>query len=68
MAATHSWPVSRHQNRQPVRTTVYGGTTTTEPCSVEPDTGVETVIYSFKGGTDGTNPYSSVVARVHDFR
>ena|SRR5882672_104030 len=43
-------------------TTVYGGTTNNGTVFLlNPSTGVETVIYSFKGGTDGTNPYSSVV-------
>ncbi len=43
-------------------TTVYGGTTNNGTVFVlNPSTGVETVIYSFKGGTDGANPYSSVV-------
>ncbi|HWZ83684.1 MAG TPA: choice-of-anchor tandem repeat GloVer-containing protein [Terriglobales bacterium] len=43
-------------------TTVYGGATNTGTVFVlNPSTGVETVIYSFKGGLDGANPYSSVV-------
>jgi uncharacterized repeat protein (TIGR03803 family) len=43
-------------------TTVYGGATNTGTVFVlSPSTGVETVIYSFKGGLDGANPYSSVV-------
>ena len=43
-------------------TTVYGGTANSGTVFVlNPDTGVETVIYSFKGGIDGANPYSSVV-------
>ena len=44
-------------------TTVYGGTTNNGTVFVfNPATGVETVLYSFKGAvTDGANPYSSVV-------
>jgi uncharacterized repeat protein (TIGR03803 family) len=43
-------------------TTVFGGTTNHGTVFVlNPTTGVETVLYSFKGGTDGANPYSSVV-------
>jgi len=44
-------------------TTVYGGATNNGTVFVfNPATGIETVLYSFKGGaTDGANPYSSVV-------
>lgn len=43
-------------------TTVYGGTTNNGTVFVlNPSTGVESVIYSFKGGTDGFNPYSGLV-------
>jgi len=44
-------------------TTVYGGATNNGTVFVvNPTTGTETVLYSFKGGvTDGANPYSSVV-------
>jgi uncharacterized repeat protein (TIGR03803 family) len=43
-------------------TTVTGGTTDNGTVFVlNPSTGVETVLYSFQGGTDGANPYSSVV-------
>jgi uncharacterized repeat protein (TIGR03803 family) len=43
-------------------TTVYGGTTNNGTVFVlNPGTGTETVIYSFKGGTDGANPYSRVL-------
>jgi len=43
-------------------TTVYGGQANTGTVFVvDPATGAETVLYSFKGGLDGANPYSSVV-------
>lgn len=43
-------------------TTVYGGSTNNGTVfMVNPATGAENVLYSFKGGTDGANPYSSVV-------
>lgn len=43
-------------------TTVYGGTTNNGTVfMLNPSTGIETVLYSFKGGLDGFNPYSSVV-------
>jgi len=43
-------------------TTVYGGATNNGTVFVlNPTTGTETVLYSFKGGQDGANPYSSVV-------
>jgi uncharacterized repeat protein (TIGR03803 family) len=43
-------------------TTIYGGTTNSGTVFVvNPATGVETVLYSFKGGVDGANPYSRVV-------
>jgi uncharacterized repeat protein (TIGR03803 family) len=43
-------------------TTVFGGTTNNGTVFVlNPTTGVETVLYSFQGGTDGANPYSSVL-------
>jgi len=44
-------------------TTVYGGTTNNGTVfRLNPTTGAEAVLHSFKGGpTDGANPYSSVV-------
>lgn len=43
-------------------TTVFGGATNNGTVFVlDPSTGVEKVLYSFKGGTDGANPYSSIV-------
>ena len=43
-------------------TTIYGGSTNNGTVFVlSPTTGVETVLYSFKGGLDGFNPSSSVV-------
>jgi uncharacterized repeat protein (TIGR03803 family) len=43
-------------------TTVSGGTTNNGTVFVvNPTTGTETVLYSFQGGVDGFNPYSSVV-------
>jgi uncharacterized repeat protein (TIGR03803 family) len=43
-------------------TTAYGGTTNNGTVfTLNAATGVEKVIYSFLGGTDGANPYSSVV-------
>jgi uncharacterized repeat protein (TIGR03803 family) len=41
---------------------VFGGSTNNGTVfTVNPATGAEKVLYSFKGGTDGGNPYSSVV-------
>ena len=43
-------------------TTVYGGSTNNGTVfKLNPATGAESVLYSFLGGTDGANPYSSVV-------
>ena len=42
-------------------TTVFGGATNNGAVFMLTPTGTETVLYSFKGGTDGANPYSSVV-------
>jgi uncharacterized repeat protein (TIGR03803 family) len=43
-------------------TTVYGGAANSGTVFVvNPATGVETVLYSFKGGVDGANPYSRVL-------
>jgi len=42
-------------------TTVFGGTANSGTVFVVTPTGDETVLYSFKGGIDGANPYSSVV-------
>ena len=42
-------------------TTLYGGTTNSGTVFMVTAAGVEKVLYSFKGGVDGANPYSSVV-------
>ncbi|HEY7095922.1 MAG TPA: choice-of-anchor tandem repeat GloVer-containing protein [Terriglobales bacterium] len=42
-------------------TTVSGGTANSGTVFMVTPAGVETVLYSFKGGVDGANPYSSVV-------
>jgi uncharacterized repeat protein (TIGR03803 family) len=42
-------------------TTLYGGSTNTGTVFMVTPGGVEKVLYSFKGGVDGANPYSSVV-------
>ena len=42
-------------------TTVSGGATNTGTVFMLTPTGTETVLYSFKGGLDGANPYASVV-------
>ena len=43
-------------------TTIFGGATNNGTVfSFNPATGIETVLYSFKGGADGYNPYSGVV-------
>jgi uncharacterized repeat protein (TIGR03803 family) len=42
-------------------TTVYGGTTNNGTIFKVTPTGTETVLYSFKGGQDGANSYSSIV-------
>jgi len=43
-------------------TTIFGGATNNGTVfSFNPATGIETVLYSFKGGVDGYNPYGGVV-------
>jgi uncharacterized repeat protein (TIGR03803 family) len=42
-------------------TTLYGGASGNGTVFQVTPSGTETVIYSFKGGTDGANPYSSLV-------
>ncbi|MBI3476638.1 MAG: hypothetical protein HY010_12975 [Acidobacteria bacterium] len=43
-------------------TTIFGGTTNNGTVfSFNPATGIETVLYSFKGAADGYNPYAGVV-------
>jgi len=47
-------------------TTFYGGTSDQNPGSgtvfaVDPGTGAETVVYAFKGGTDGEAPYAGLI-------